>query len=105
MLEISRLQLSVAPMTFQGVMIFGLVKYQPLRIAAYNYDYPLWGHVIGWFLSLSSMLCIPGYAVYAWFTTSGTYSEKIKTLFRPDIEIEKANADVHDDTEMQDFIQ
>lgn len=31
----------------QGTMIFGLVKYQPLRIAAYNYDYPFWGHVFG----------------------------------------------------------
>jgi hypothetical protein len=28
-------------------MIFGLFKYQPLRIAAYNYDYPLWGHIFG----------------------------------------------------------
>ncbi|KAK6050232.1 hypothetical protein COOONC_12264 [Cooperia oncophora] len=89
----------------QGVMIFGLVKYQPLRITAYNYDYPLWGHVFGWFLSLSSMLCIPGYAIYAWFTTEGTYSEKFKILFRPDIEIQKTNLEVHDDTELQDFHQ
>ncbi|VDK56760.1 unnamed protein product [Cylicostephanus goldi] len=90
----------------RGVMIFGLVKYQPLRIAAYNYDYPFWGHVFGWFLSLSSMLCIPGYAIYAWVTTDGTLSEKFKILCRPDIEIEKANQqDGHDDTELHDFHQ
>ncbi|ETN83171.1 Sodium:neurotransmitter symporter family protein [Necator americanus] len=89
----------------EGVMIFGLVKYQPLRIAAYNYDYPFWGHVFGWFLSLSSMLCIPGYAIYAWVTTEGTFSEKFKILCRPDIEIEKANHEVRDDTEMHDFHQ
>lgn len=58
-------------------MVFGLVKYEPLRIGAYNYDYPVWGHVFGWFLSLSSMLCIPGYAIYAWFTTQGTTAEVI----------------------------
>lgn len=103
-------------------MIFGLFKYQPLRIAAYNYDYPLWGHIFGklsvhlfeknavnklnssefngfqmrifqqsflppfhsfiipisfkgWFLSLSSMLCIPVYAIYIWVVTEGTISE------------------------------
>ncbi|RCN41436.1 Sodium:neurotransmitter symporter family protein [Ancylostoma caninum] len=81
------------PSVCMGVLIFGLVKYQPLRIAAYNYDYPFWGHVFGWFLSLSSMLCIPGYAIYAWVTTDGTVSEKFKKLCRPDIEIEKANHD------------
>lgn len=56
-------------------MIFGLVKYQPLRLAAYNYDFPVWGHIFGWFLSLSSMLCIPGYAIYIWIVTDGTFSE------------------------------
>lgn len=91
------------PAVCMGVMIFGLVKYQPLRIAAYNYDYPFWGHVFGWFLSLSSMLCIPGYAIYAWFTTEGTTAEKFKILFRPDIEIEKQNHDVHEDTELHDM--
>ncbi|CAD6191994.1 unnamed protein product [Caenorhabditis auriculariae] len=56
-----------------GVLLFGLIKYEPLRIKAYNYDYPLWAQLFGWFLSLSSMLCIPGYAIYAWFTTPGTF--------------------------------
>lgn len=56
-------------------MVFGLVKYQPLRIDAYDYDYPLWGHIFGWFLSLSSMLCIPGYAIYLWTITEGTTSQ------------------------------
>lgn len=59
----------------KGTMIFGLVKYQPVRLAAYNYDYPVWGHIFGWFLSLSSMLCIPVYAIYIWIVTDGTTSE------------------------------
>lgn len=56
-------------------MVFGLAKYEPLRIDAYNYDYPLWGHIFGWFLSLSSMLCIPVYGVYVWVITDGTTSQ------------------------------
>ncbi|KAL3121949.1 hypothetical protein niasHT_001948 [Heterodera trifolii] len=75
------------PAVCMGVMIFGLFKYQPLRIAAYNYDYPLWGHIFGWFLSLSSMLCIPIYAIYLWVVTDGTVSEKFKKLFRPDVNL------------------
>lgn len=58
-------------------MIFGLIKHQPVRLAAYNYDYPVWGHIFGWFLSLSSMLCIPIYAIYLWVVTDGTTSEVI----------------------------
>ncbi|CAI4223495.1 unnamed protein product [Auanema sp. JU1783] len=91
------------PAVCGGVMIFGLIKYQPLRITAYNYDYPLWGHVFGWFLSLSSMLCIPGYFVYAWFTTTGTFSEKVKKLFRPDISIKDITNEAIDGEELQEF--
>jgi hypothetical protein len=65
------------PAVCMGVLIFGLVKYQPLRLSAYNYDFPTWGHLFGWFLSLSSMLCIPVYAIYKWVITEGTVSEVI----------------------------
>uniref|UniRef100_A0A0N4VAJ8 Solute carrier family 6 member 1, like n=1 Tax=Enterobius vermicularis TaxID=51028 RepID=A0A0N4VAJ8_ENTVE len=76
------------PAVCMGVFIFGIVKYEPLRIAAYNYDYPLWGHILGWFLSLSSMLCIPGYALYLWISTEGSFFEKFELLFRPNVELE-----------------
>uniref|UniRef100_A0A2K6VHH5 Transporter n=1 Tax=Onchocerca volvulus TaxID=6282 RepID=A0A2K6VHH5_ONCVO len=74
------------PIVCMSVLIFGLVKYEPLRIAAYNYDYPLWGHIFGWFLSLSSMLCIPIYGIYLWIITDGTSSDKFEKLFRPKIQ-------------------
>ncbi|PAV65754.1 hypothetical protein WR25_19709 isoform A [Diploscapter pachys] len=87
------------PVVTMGVMTFGLLKYRPLRLDAYNYDFPLWGHVFGWFLSLSSMLCIPIYAIYLWCVTEGTFSEKCKKLFRPDVEIAGALATRCDDDE------
>lgn len=42
----------------QGCFIFSLVKYKPLT---YNkvYEYPDWAIGLGWFLALSSMICIP----------------------------------------------
>ena len=71
----SRQAINILINYFQGVMTFGLIKYKPLRLDAYNYDFPMWGHVFGWFLSLSSMLCIPIYAIYLWCVTEGTFSE------------------------------
>jgi len=75
------------PLVCMGVMIFGLYRYQPLRLSALDYDYPLWGHILGWFMSLSSMLCIPIYAIYIWIVTEGTFSEKVKKLVRPDVDL------------------
>jgi len=51
------------------VFVFNLVQWTPIKYL--DYEYPWWSHVLGWFTALSSMLCIPGYMVYAWMTTPG----------------------------------
>ncbi|CAG2108127.1 unnamed protein product [Medioppia subpectinata] len=66
-----------------GVFIFSLVQYKPLKYM--DYEYPWWGQMIGWFLALSSMLCIPVYAIYIYFNTPGDFSERMKVLLRPDM--------------------
>uniref|UniRef100_A0A4W3GLF2 Transporter n=1 Tax=Callorhinchus milii TaxID=7868 RepID=A0A4W3GLF2_CALMI len=45
-----------------ATFIFSLVKYTPVK---YNntYVYPMGAHVFGWFLALSSMLCVPLWVV------------------------------------------
>ena len=62
-----------APVICFAVFLYSLYDYQPLSYA--NYVYPLWGQLLGWFLALSSMLCIPGYAIYIYRVTPGTFSE------------------------------
>ena len=37
------------------------------------------------FLALSSMLCIPGYAIYIYFITPGSFHERCQLIFRPDV--------------------
>ncbi|XP_064487151.1 sodium- and chloride-dependent GABA transporter 1-like isoform X2 [Ornithodoros turicata] len=69
-----------------GVFVFSLVQYKPLKYI--DYVYPVWGQFIGWVLALSSMLCIPGYAVYKFLVTPGDFRTRCKDLFRPDIDIE-----------------
>ena len=42
--------------------MFYFINYEPARYA--GYEYPVWGQVLGFLISLSSMVIIPGYAVY-----------------------------------------
>lgn len=70
--------LTLSPMlSFQGVFLFSMVQYKPLDYI--GYVYPWWGQTIGWLLGLSSMLCIPSYALYKYLTATGTFSE-VNTL-------------------------
>ena len=58
---------------FQGVFIFSLVTYKPLK---YNdYEYPVWGQVLGWCVAASSMIQIPIFVVYQMATAKGTLRE------------------------------
>lgn len=54
----------------QAVFLFSLIKYTPLK---YNnsYEYPPWGYVLGWLMALSSMVCIPLYAIFILLKTKG----------------------------------
>ncbi|CAH0381558.1 unnamed protein product [Bemisia tabaci] len=64
----------------QSVFFFNLIQWTPIKYL--NYEYPWWSHVFGWFTALSSMLCIPGYMIYAWMTTPGDFDEKFRKLVR-----------------------
>ncbi|KAK2582494.1 hypothetical protein KPH14_004796 [Odynerus spinipes] len=68
------------PMICVGVFVFNLVQWTPVKYL--DYEYPWWSHVLGWLTALSSMLCIPGYMLYAWMTTPGDNSTKYKLLIR-----------------------
>ncbi|XP_076070542.1 sodium- and chloride-dependent GABA transporter 1-like isoform X1 [Mytilus galloprovincialis] len=68
-----------------GILIFSLVKFEPVKYL--EYSYPSWAHVIGAFMALSSVSIIPIYMVYKFASTPGTFKQRTKLLFRPDIEL------------------
>jgi hypothetical protein len=72
------------PIICVGIFIFYTVQYEPLVYM--DYHYPWWGEMIGWCMTLSSVLVIPGYAIYLFLVTKGPFRQRIKLLFRPDID-------------------
>lgn len=64
---------SMALFCLQWIMIFGLVQYTPHSYDAYVY--PWEANFIGWCVALSSVLCIPLFAVIAFIRASGTPAE------------------------------
>lgn len=57
----------------QFVFLFSLYQHKPIDYV--GYVFPWWGEGVGWFLALSSMICVPAYAIYLYMVTPGTFSE------------------------------
>ena len=55
---------------FQTLFILSLVH--PPQPKYGTYDFPPWSITLGWFIMSSSLLCIPGYAIYLFFITPGS---------------------------------
>ena len=57
------------PSSLQFILIFTVIQYQPIT---YNhYQYPGWAVAIGFLLALSSVICIPLYALFQLCRTDG----------------------------------
>ncbi|NXP67079.1 S6A12 protein, partial [Chloropsis cyanopogon] len=74
--------LVITPGLCLGVFLFSLIKYTPLK---YNnsYEYPPWGYVLGWLMALSSMVCIPLYAIFILLKTKGPLRQRLMQLISP----------------------
>ncbi|XP_076330985.1 sodium- and chloride-dependent GABA transporter 2-like [Tachypleus tridentatus] len=72
------------PLMTTGIFFFSLVTNKPLT---YNrsYHYPEWAIGLGWSLALSSMLCVPLYAIYKFNTISGSLRQRWKVLTTPSL--------------------
>ncbi|KAF7987342.1 hypothetical protein HCN44_003104 [Aphidius gifuensis] len=52
-----------APVIMICIFIFQCIELKPLKYGDF-YEYPIWSQVIGYLISLSSMIWIPGYVIY-----------------------------------------
>ncbi|MEQ2167581.1 hypothetical protein GOODEAATRI_005491 [Goodea atripinnis] len=69
--------LYLTPLVSLGSFVCSLVQYQPLTFNRW-YTYPSWAYVLGWVLALSSIMLVPGWALYKLATGSGTPRQKYR---------------------------
>ncbi|GFY50126.1 sodium-dependent serotonin transporter [Trichonephila inaurata madagascariensis] len=72
----------ISPVFILCIFIFAIVQYKDLTLN--DYTYPKWAIGIGWILTASSLLCIPGYITYYLVTTPGTYLERLRRGLSPE---------------------
>jgi len=77
----------IAPLVMLVIFFFYIIKFEPVKYG--NVSYPTWAHVIGLLMSASSMLWIPGYAIYYLWTGEGTLAEKWNRGITPDIKTQR----------------
>ncbi|TKS81317.1 Sodium- and chloride-dependent GABA transporter 2 [Collichthys lucidus] len=73
----------LTPLVSLGSFISSLVWYQPLTFNRW-YVYPTWAYVVGWVLALSSILTVPGWALYKLATGNGSLSQRFHHLCQSD---------------------
>ncbi|KYQ56230.1 Sodium-dependent serotonin transporter [Trachymyrmex zeteki] len=74
----------LAPVIMLFIFVFQIVQYKPLKYGS-NYEYPTWAEIVGVCLSLSSMIWIPGYALYYIISTPGSFKENVLKGLQPNI--------------------
>jgi solute carrier family 6 GABA transporter-like protein 1 len=72
----------ISPAFMLFIFIFYFVKYEPIKYAK-TYHYPGWGEVLGFAISGSSMIWVPGYAIYYLLTTKGSLKERLRLGITP----------------------
>ncbi|XP_076452847.1 sodium- and chloride-dependent GABA transporter ine-like isoform X2 [Babylonia areolata] len=78
----------ISPVLIFGIFIFSMVQYKALTIAGYTY--PVWAQVVGWFIALLSVICIPVGMVHAVYTAKGsTLLTKLQRSVRPCLELDR----------------
>ncbi|XP_059480264.1 sodium-dependent dopamine transporter [Neocloeon triangulifer] len=71
----------LAPAFLMFIIVYGLIGYEPLTYE--DYQYPAWANILGWAIAGSSVLMIPGMAIYKIIVTPGTLSERLRILTTP----------------------
>ncbi|KAG8436985.1 hypothetical protein GDO86_007899, partial [Hymenochirus boettgeri] len=64
------------------ILIFTVIQYQPIKYN--NYIYPDWAITLGFLMAMSSVICIPVYALFKiWNSDGNTYLQKLKNALKP----------------------
>ncbi|KAL6116420.1 kcnj1 [Pungitius sinensis] len=74
--------LYLTPLVLLVSFICSLVEYQPLTFNR-RYVYPSWAYACGWVMTFSSILLVPGWALYKLAIGTGSLSQRFHHLCQP----------------------
>jgi len=77
-----------APLVMFAVFIFYCISYSPVTYG-HDYVYPGWAEALGLLMSFSSMIWVPGYAIYYVLTQPGTIMENIRQGLNPNMTLRR----------------
>ncbi|XP_069088883.1 sodium- and chloride-dependent glycine transporter 1 isoform X1 [Pleurodeles waltl] len=64
------------------ILIFTVIQYRPITYS--TYIYPTWAITLGFLMALSSVVCIPGYAIFRVCRSEGdTFLQRLKNATKP----------------------
>ncbi|KAL4239791.1 Sodium- and chloride-dependent creatine transporter 1 [Mactra antiquata] len=75
----------IVPVITMAIFLFMLVSFTPLKYGT-HYTYPRWAQGIGFCMALVSMSCVPLGVVHAFFTQAGSFRERLKKIFKVNIQ-------------------
>uniref|UniRef100_A0A3B1IIJ0 Transporter n=1 Tax=Astyanax mexicanus TaxID=7994 RepID=A0A3B1IIJ0_ASTMX len=81
----------LSPMLVLGILISSIIQYTPARYGK-SYTYPLWAEVLGWFISLISIIWIPLGAAHELFRNKGSLLQRLKVALTPTVDLEPIHA-------------
>uniref|UniRef100_A0A8D0KID8 Transporter n=1 Tax=Salvator merianae TaxID=96440 RepID=A0A8D0KID8_SALMN len=72
----------ISPVIIFFILVFTVIQYRPISYNAYVY--PNWAITIGFLMALSSVICIPVYAIYCVLRSEGdSLLQRLKNATRP----------------------
>lgn len=69
----------MTPLATAGLFIMSIVYHKALTYSK-TYYYPSWSVAIAWLLAMSSMLWIPGYAIFRFVVAKGNWRERLTEI-------------------------
>lgn len=72
----------VSPIFLITLFILSMINYTQPKYG--DYEYPAWSISIGWLITCSSIICIPLYMIYKFFSLKGSITERFKKMIQPE---------------------
>lgn len=75
----------IAPFIITIIFIWSLVTWEGISVG--DYIFPPWAEFLGWVVALSSILWVPGFAIYEYIKAEGSFTERLRKILTPDMAV------------------